>query len=612
MIDTGSMVSTMSDKFYQSLKEKPELKTLNDFNLDLKAANGSSIPYLGYVECDINTDFIKGNGLTIPMLVVPSTGFNEQVPVLIGTNLIRECAYQCPNSDEDEMSIGWKTAIEMIKSNSFGVVKTTKTVILQPMETVTITGFVRKSISVDSAITEPLEDKAPNSINVCPRVVTLNNIGSTAKVPVRLCNISAKIMKIPARTNICKLQQVNVLRSVQIGEEDTFTSVNINQQSAPEKEPVDKENKHTTTSENENNLPAGTSEREDKTFGIDLENTELSNEDKEKVYNLFDKWSTIFPTSKTDLGHTTEVKHKIELTDEKPFKEPYRRVPPALYEEIKEHLREMLEIGAIRESKSPWSSNVVIVRKVDGSIRFCIDFRKLNNRTKKDAYGIPKIEDTLHMLSGSKYFSKLDLKAGYWQVEMEEKDKEKTAFQVGGGLGFYECNRMPFGLCNAPATFQRLMERCMGQLNLRDCLIYLDDIIIYSADIATHIERLDKVFERLAEYNLKVKPSKCEFFQTKTTYLGHVVSEAGIQADPAKIEAVRNWPCPNSIKQVRQFLGFAGYYRRFIKGFASIARPLNDLLIGHPTKKQKTINKTKTAKKTLSNGKQNSNWHLTN
>lgn len=287
------------------------------------------------------------------------------------------------------------------------------------------------------------------------------------------------------------------------------------------------------------------------------------------------------------------MEHQIKLTNEEPFKEPYRRIPPGVFNEVREHLKDMLDIGAIRESNCPLSSNVVIVGKKDGAIRFCVDFRTLNQRTKKDSYAIPRIKDTLHLLAGAKYFSMLDLKSGYWQVELAEEDKEKTAFQVGG-LGFYECNRMPFGLCNAPATFQRLMERCMGDLNLQDCLIYLDDIIIFSSDIDTHIQRLDFVFSRLAAYNLKLKPQKCEFFKTKTTYLGHVVSSEGIHADPAKTEAVMKWPIPKNVKDVRKFLGFVGYYRRFVKGFSSIARPLNDLLIGHPTKK----NKGKSQKKT--------------
>ena len=242
----------------------------------------------------------------------------------------------------------------------------------------------------------------------------------------------------------------------------------------------------------------------------------------------------------------------------------------------------MLKIGAIRDSKSPFSSNVVIVRKKDGSIRFCIDYRKLNQHTIKDAYPIPRVDDTLHLLAGAKYFSTLDLKSGYWQVEMKKSEKAKTAFQVGS-LGFYECNRMPFGLCNAPATFQRLMERCMGELNLRECLNYLDDIIIFSTTFEEHLQRLQAVFERLKEHNLKLKPSKCMLFRKKVTYLGHVVSEAGIETDPTKIEAIRSWPTQKTTKDVRRFLGFTGSYRHFIKGFAALARPLNDLLVGHST-----------------------------
>ena len=229
----------------------------------------------------------------------------------------------------------------------------------------------------------------------------------------------------------------------------------------------------------------------------------------------------------------------------------------------------MLDAGAIRNSASPYSSNVVIVRKKDGSIHFCVDFRKLNSRTIQDAYAIPRIEDSLHLLAGAKYFSKLDLRSGYWQVKVAEEDKCKTAFQAGT-LGFFEFNRMPFGLCNAPATFQRLMERCMRDMNLRDCLIYLDDIVVFSSTFEEHIESLESVFRRLQTNNLKPKASKCEFFRREVTYLGHVVSQEGICTDPTKIEAVLNWPEPKTMKEVRKFHRFTSYYRRFVKGYASI------------------------------------------
>ena len=252
----------------------------------------------------------------------------------------------------------------------------------------------------------------------------------------------------------------------------------------------------------------------------------------------------------------------------------------------------------------PFSSNVVIDRKKDGSIRFYIDYRKLNSRTRNDVQAIPRIDDTLHLLAGAKYFSKLDLKSGYWQVELKEEDKAKTAFQVGP-LGFYECNRMPFGLCSAPATLQMLMERCMGDINLRDCLVYLD-IIIFSASFQEHTSHLEAVFERLQEQNLKLKPSKCEFFRDQVLYLSHVVFQEGIRTDPAKIEAVKPWPIPKCTKDVRKFLGFTGYYRRFIKGYAATARPLNDLLVGYATNPKAKQKKTTIARKMKFHGVTNS------
>jgi len=287
----------------------------------------------------------------------------------------------------------------------------------------------------------------------------------------------------------------------------------------PEKQNKTTDEKHTTNkSDKDRKL----------NIEVNLEHTNLTQTQKDKVYKLFEKWQTIIPKTSLELGHATEVKHKIELIDNIHFKEPCRRVPPVLYNEVQEHLKEMLKVGAIRESKSPYSSNVVIVRKMDGTMRLYLDMRNLNKRTKKDAFAILRIKETLNHLAGSKYISKLDLKAGYWQVEIEESDKENTAFQVGGGLGFFECNRMPFGCCNAPATFQRQMERSMGDLNLKDCLIYLDDLIIFSKDVDSHIQKLESVFQRLSEYNLKIKPSKYEFFKENILYLGHIISSEGI------------------------------------------------------------------------------------
>ena len=550
LIDTGSEISTVSEQFWNSLNPKPEIHVVQE--LEIKCADGNTLPYRGVVELTIGVPTLQEDLVSALFLVVPATDYNKTVPFTVGTNVIRE--FQKSNSAD--IPEAWKVAFNALLAQHVGSVKTTTKVTLKPWEVKDVTGFVRKDRNCDAAITESTEIGNTPHVSASPRIVTLSNPGKTARVPVRVCNMSAKVVTLPSKTSLCDLHEVKVLRSLPLGDKDSVKA-HVNQ--------------HRAETDNPSHLA-----------GIDLSDTKLSPEQKQEASQFLNQWQHVFSKSPTDLGCTDLVQHEIHLENEQPFKEPYRRIPPALIQEVREHLKEMLEAGAIRSSNSPFSSNVVIVRKKDGSIRFCIDYRKLNLRTIKDAYAIPRIDDTLHLLAGAKYFTKLDLKSGYWQVELKEEDKPKTAFQVGP-LGFYECNRMPFGLCNAPATFQRLMERCMGELNLRDCLIYLDDIIVFSSTFEEHLERLQAVFSRLELHNLKLKATKCEFFKSRVVYLGHVVSEDGIQADPAKLEAVRNWPVPKNVKEVRQFLGFTGYYRRFVKGFAAIARPLNDLLIGHET-----------------------------
>ena len=234
----------------------------------------------------------------------------------------------------------------------------------------------------------------------------------------------------------------------------------------------------------------------------------------------------------------------------------------------------------IRESESPFSSPIVVVRKKNGQVRLCIDYRKLNLQTVKDAYALPRMDDTFTALSGSKWFSVLDLKSGYYQIEVDEVDKPKTAFVCP--LGFWEFNRMPQGVTNAPSTFQRLMEKCMGDMNLKEVVVFLDDLIVFSETLEDHEARLTKVLNRLKEYGLKLSPEKCRFFQSSVRYLGHVVSEHGVQTDPEKIAALKTWPVPQHLKELKAFLGFCGYYRKFIKGYSSIMKPLNDLTSGYP------------------------------
>lgn len=197
----------------------------------------------------------------------------------------------------------------------------------------------------------------------------------------------------------------------------------------------------------------------------------------------------------------------------------------------------------------------------------CIDYRLLNSRTIPDQYTMPRIDDVLDCLTGSKWFSVLDLRSGYYQVEMSEADKDKTAFICP--LGFFQFERMPQGITGAPATFQRLMEKAVGDMNLIQVLVYLDDLIVFGRTLEEHEERLLKVLSRLEECGLKISIDKCQFCQPQVKFLGHIVSASGVSTDPEKVRAVTHWKKPIDLKSLRSFLGFCGYYRRFIANYSS-------------------------------------------
>ena len=279
-----------------------------------------------------------------------------------------------------------------------------------------------------------------------------------------------------------------------------------------------------------------------------LEETEC-----QEVHKLLNEYSDIFSAGPHDLGCTDLIKHQIHTGEAPPLRQPVRRLPLAKREEAERSVQEMRELDVIESSASPWSSPIVLVNKKDGSTRFCVDYRKLNDITHKDSYPLPRIDDTIEALSGAKFFSTLDLKSGYWQVPLDDSAKEKTAFSTGSGLWQFEV--MPFGLCNTPATFERLMEQVLFGLPMSVALVYLDDIIVPGHSFSQQIANLCQVFERLRKAKLKLSPAKCILFQRRVKYLGYVVSEQGISLDPRKIEVVKTWPRPATVTEVKSFLG---------------------------------------------------------
>ena len=310
----------------------------------------------------------------------------------------------------------------------------------------------------------------------------------------------------------------------------------------------------------------------EKILALSAEN--VTGREREVLAALVTEYRDVFALNDDELGCTDVAEHHIETGDSDPIKIPPHRIAPAKLPIVQQEVEDMLKRGVIQHSNSPYSAPIVLARKKDGSWRFCVDYRRLNEVTVKDAFPIPKIEQTFDALNGAKLFSTLDLASGYWQVPVAPEDRHKTAFVTPDG-GLYEYVRMPFGLTNAPGTFQRLMNNLFAQYIYKGVLIFLDDVLLYSGDVDQHMQNLRITFETLREANLRLKPKKCKFFQKQVDYLGHTIQADGTSPDPGKVEAVKEWPVPKNVTDVRSFVGFCSYYRRFIRNFAEIARPLH-------------------------------------
>ena len=266
------------------------------------------------------------------------------------------------------------------------------------------------------------------------------------------------------------------------------------------------------------------------------------------------------------------IQHPIDTGDTKPIKlRPYR-VSPARKQIISNEINKMLNTGIIEPCNDPYAAPITLQPKTDGSLKFCIDFRQLNAVTIRGVYPIPRIDDTLDQLQHAKYFTSMDLRSGFWQIELDPNSRDKTAFISHADL--FRFRFMPFGLTNAPATFQSLMDLVLDGLKWSCALVYLDDIIVYSSSFIDHLSHVEFVLDKIQRSGLTLKIDKCQFCRTNLKYVGHVVSKDGIRPDPAKLAAVREYPVPTTLKAARTFLGLSSYYQRFIKNFSTIAGPL--------------------------------------
>ena len=294
------------------------------------------------------------------------------------------------------------------------------------------------------------------------------------------------------------------------------------------------------------------------------------------INQVLDAYKDIFSQRETPVNVAESLQSAvIDTGSEDPIRQRSYRLPFAKRQIVEDSVAEMLRDGVIRPSDSPWASPITLVGKRDGTTRFCVDYRKLNAITKKDAHPLPYIQDVFDQLAGATIFSTLDLRSGYWQVPMAEESIPKTAFTCH--LGLFEFTRLPFGLTNAPAIFQRAMNKVLSGLIGRCCMVYIDDIVVYSKSEQEHAVHLAAVLKLLRNAGLQLKPSKCSFGLPEIELLGYKVSAEGISPLEDRVEAIEKLDRPQDVKAVRSFLGMAGYYKQCIPGFATLALPLTEL-----------------------------------
>ena len=544
LVDTGSMVTTISETFFKDWIRAAGRDIVDPVEwLTVRAANGIEVPYTGLaiLDVEVGDTVIPDVGVLVVRDTPATAESRRKLPGLLGTNVL--------NRVPDIVNVAQikKTSVDNL---SVARVAEIHEILLPPqsMSAVKVTGPKAGIVS----LVEPLENGShlPGGLQVAPTIVKAD------PSCVRVVNLSDRLIKIRPRTPIGKVGSVESVNGNKL-------CVGLSQIGI--------------VVERDDQLPeqvrSGDTDVMSNLEKIDFGKVQVP---EKEVRALFMKYRDVFHKEGEQLSCTPLVQHRIVTTDDVPTVQPFRRLSPHLWKEVKAHLDELLHKGIICESNSPYASPMVVVHKKNGDMRLCIDYRRLNSKTRRDAFPLPRITESLEALGSSKVFSTLDLATAYAQVEVAAEDRPKTAFATPAGL--YEYKRMPFGLLNSPATWQRLMCTIFREDIYDTILVYLDDIIVYSPSWEEHLPRLENVFKKLRQHGLKLSLKKCNFLQTKVKYLGHVVSGEGISPDADKIKCVRQWPRPTTLKEIRTFLRFCSYYRRFVPKFAARVGPIQDLV----------------------------------
>lgn len=567
MLDSGAEVSLVTDKWYAE-NLLPQQVVVHGVNWQITDANGRRIPCMGYVQVDlrIKGKVIKNCGLFVKSScegggVVQGT----KLPLLLGMNVLAELVEGWKSADGGGVSglcDMWGKCVRAVETRLKVLQQPLGWAVVVQNQDLVIPAGTRRVLQVflqnlqpldcESVVLEPLEEAdglwVPESICVFPSYTkVVRGIGCVA-----VANLGKADVTLKPQWKVAKVSCGREITGVKEG-----------------------------NCEVEKEVPARVAAEFRSKLGLHIEESQMNPGQMEMLDKLLFKYKCVLAAEEQELGCATGVEHEIHLTSDVPIKLPYRHIPPKCMTEVKAHVKGLLEQGVIEESVSPYAAPVVLVRKKDNSLRLCVDYRRLNEVTVKDAFPLPRIQDTLDALAGAQYFSSFDLAAGYHQIKVRKEDRAKTGFVTP--FGHYQYVRCPMGLTNSPATFQRFMEHVFSDHIFVTLLVYLDDLLLFSKTVGEHLEKLETVLELLRKHGLKLKPSKCHILKPEVKYLGFVVSKKGISTDPEKIKAVMEWPRPSTVKEVRAFVAFCSFYRRFIEGFAKVASPLHDLMGGEST-----------------------------
>ena len=549
LVDTGANVTAIKADVWRQIPGLTKHPTLRTTISCIKSVSGESIPVLGQVEVpfQINSRSYPFKALLIDAMAYDAILGRDFLEFYKAKIDLEQHTLQLKGESVPFEEFVFEASTEHREPGVFSV-HAQSSFIIPPCSEIIVPGELEVGcVAGSTALLDPRAE-LPERYQIIG-AAQLVKVSDSNSIPVRLLNPNSKPVRIYRRTRLAQIAVVDP-------EIATYELVQSD-----------------IEAENTRDIP--TAVDVEPRAPLDIGDTDLSQEQLTRLQALLTRYDDIFAYTPDQLGRCSVVKHRIDTGDHPPVRLRSYRTSPANKEEIDRQIHEMLENDIISPSVSPWSSPVVLVKKSDGTMRFCIDYRKLNQITRKDSHPLPRITEASDSLGGANYFSTLDLRSGYWQIEMDADSKEKTVFITHNGL--YEFNALPFGLCNSPATFQRVMTHVLRGLEWDICLVYIDDLIIFSRTFDEHLLHLEQVFKRLREANLRLKPSKCHFVKPKVEYLGHVVSAEGLKPNPAKIRAVQEFPVPTNATGVKAFLGLCNYYRRFIKGFAQIASPLNKL-----------------------------------